>query len=175
MNDELDTALDTEEGIDDSVLSEESAQEKVRKLKDKLKLAEEKGKEYLDKWQRAQADFINIRKQDEEAKSEFLKFAGAGIINQLIPVLDSFTLAVGHGNKDAEAIYNQLMSVLKSIGLEETNPIEEMFEPAMHEAIGVQKVDKAVDDHKVMEVLQKGYVLNGKVLRPAKVKIGQFE
>ena len=141
----------------------------------KLKEAEEKTKEYLDKWQRAQADFVNLRKQDEESKNEFLKFAGAGIINQLIPVLDSFSLAIEHGNKDAEAIYNQLFTILKSIGLEESNPMGEMFDPNKHEAIGSTKVEKQEEDHKILEVLQKGYILNGRVLRPAKVKIGQFE
>ncbi len=175
MTDEHDDITLDADNLDDSVVAEESAQETVKKLRGKLKEAEEKAKEYLDKWQRAQADFVNLRKQDEEAKTEFLKFAGAGIINQLVPVLDSFSLAINHGNKDAEAIYNQLFGILKSIGLEESNPIGEIFDPNEHETIGLTKVENKDEDHKILEVMQKGYILNGRVLRPAKVKIGHFE
>jgi molecular chaperone GrpE len=170
-----DIIIDADSDLDDSVVAEESAQETIKKLKSKLKESEEKSKEYLDKWQRAQADFVNLRKKDEEAKTEFLKYAGAGIISQIIPVLDSFTLAVEHGNKDAEAIYNQLIKILKDNGVEESNPIGENFDPNIYEAIGIVETKDKSEDNKILEVLQKGYVLNGKILRPAKVKIGQFD
>lgn len=185
MNDEeKDIELDPEpeqarygvgaEDIDDSVLAEEYAQESISKLKSKLKDAEAKAKEYLDGWQRAQADFINIRKRDEEAKIEFLKFANADMILQLMPVLDSFELSLSHNDKDLEAIYRQLVSILKSNGLEEDNPLNAKFDPRKHESIGMIKVESPEDDHKILEVAQKGYILSGKILRPAKVKIGEF-
>ncbi|MFZ2484382.1 MAG: nucleotide exchange factor GrpE [Minisyncoccia bacterium] len=155
--------------LDDSVVAEEHAQESVSKLKGKLKEAEAKAKEYLDGWQRSQADFVNIRKRDEEAKVEFLKFAKADIIIQLLPVLDSLSLSDSHG----EVIYKQLMQILKQNGLEELDPMGETFDPKMHEAIGVIKTEKQEDDHKILEVVQKGYILSGKIIRPAKVKIGQ--
>ena len=77
------------EDLDDSVVAEEHANESISKLKGKLKDAEAKAKEYLDGWQRSQADFVNLRKRDEEAKVEFLKFATADLVSQLVPVLDS--------------------------------------------------------------------------------------
>ena len=174
MNDELDTTLDTETGIDDSVLAEEAQGETIKKLKQKLKDAESKTKENLDGWQRAQADFLNLRKRDEEAKLEFLKFSKADLILEIIPVLDSFTQAMSHGQKEAEPIYNQLIQILKASGLEESNPVGETFDPKKHEAISMVSVETKENDHKVIEVLQKGYTLSDKVLRPAKVRVGEY-
>jgi molecular chaperone GrpE len=174
MNDEeKDIELDRED-IDDSVIAEEHAGDQVKKLKEKVKVAEAKAKEYLDGWQRAQADFVNIRKRDEEAKMEFLKFAKTDLIEQLMPVLDSFELSLPHGNKELEAIYKQFISILKSNGLEELNPLGSEFNPREHEAIGSARAEKQEDDHKILEVVQKGYILHGKIIRPAKVRVGEF-
>src|SRR3989338_4248507 len=149
--------------------------EAQKKLREKLKEAEEKAKEYLDGWQRSQADFVNLRKRDEEAKVEFLKFANADLVYQLVPVLDSLELSLPHGNKELEAIYRQLLSILKSNGFEESNPIGEEFSPRLHESIGTIETSKKEEDHKVLEVVQKGYILHGKIIRPAKVKIGELK
>lgn len=182
-DEEKDIELDTE-GLDDSVVEEEHLGDKVKSLKDKLRQAEDKAKEYLDSWQRAQADFLNIRKRDEEAKQEFVRFAHTDILTQLMPVLDSLTLAVQHPNTKAElgtgqaaaieSIYRQLMQILRQNGLEESNPVGEVFDPRFHESIGHKDVDKEEDDHKILEVMQKGYILHGKIIRPAKVTIGNF-
>lgn len=163
-----------EEDLDDSVVAEEHAAEAVKKLKGKLKDAEAKAKEYLDGWQRSQADFTNIRKRDEEAKVEFLKYANQGLIEELIPVIDTFNIALSHGSKELEPVYKQLMTTLKSRGLEELEPLGEPFDPRLHEAIGVTPVETESEDHKVTEVLQKGYKLGDRVVRAAKVKIGEF-
>lgn len=168
-DDEKDFEL-SQENLDDSVVEEEYSGDKVKKLKEKLKIAEDKAKEYLDGWQRAQADFVNIRKRDEEAKVEFLKFAKGDLIEQLMPVLDSLELAGGH----SEPIRKQFLQILKANGLEELNPIGQEFNPREHEAIGSIKTEKQNEDHKILEVLQKGYILQGKIIRPAKVKIGEF-
>lgn len=169
-----DITLDNETGIDDSVLTDEHQGDTIKKLKEKLKEAEAKTKENMDGWQRAQADFVNLRKRDEEAKGEFLKFANAGLMTELIPVLDSFTLAEAHPGADLLPLHKQLIKILKSNGLEESNPLGEKFDPNFHEAIGMIKTDKPDEDHKILEVLQKGYIMNGKSLRPAKVKVGEF-
>lgn len=145
-----------------------------KKLREKVKQAETKAKEYLDGWQRAQADFANLRRRDEEAKVDFIKFAKLSLLEELIPVLDSFNIALSQGHKDFEPLYNQFMGVLKSNGLEELNPLGETFSPHEHEAIGAKETEKEEEDHKILEVFQKGYKLNGKVVRPAKVKVGEF-
>ena len=170
---EKDIELD-KEGLDDSVIAEEHANDTVKKLREKLKEAESKAKEYLDGWQRAQADFANLRRRDEEAKIEFLRFAHADIIAQFIPVLDSLELSLPHGNKELEAVYNQFISILKSNGLEEQNPEGESFDPRFHESVGIVETENQDEDHKILEVIQKGYILSGKIIRPAKVKIGEY-
>src|SRR3989338_808172 len=147
---EKDIELD-KEGLDDSVIAEEHANDTVKKLREKLKEAESKAKEYLDGWQRAQADFIA----------------------QFIPVLDSLELSLQHGNKELEAVYNQFISILKSNGLEEQNPEGESFDPRFHESVGIVETENQDEDHKILEVIQKGYILIGKIIRPAKVKIGE--
>lgn len=158
------------ENLDDSVLAEEHQGDQVKRLKEKLKAAEDKAKEYLDGWQRAQADFVNIRKRDEEAKQEFLKFAKADIILQLMPVLDSLELAGEH----AGPVRKQLLQILKQNGLEELDPKGEVFDPRLHEAVGSVKTEDKNEDHKILEVMQKGYILSGKIIRPAKVRIGEW-
>ncbi len=173
QDDEKDIELD-KEGIDDSVISEEYQGDTIAKLKGKVKDAEAKAKEYLDGWQRAQAEFVNIRKRDEEAKGEFLKFAKADLVEQLMPVLDSLELSLPHGNKELEVISKQFLSILKANGFEEVNPLGEKFDPRLHESIGTESVKSEEEDHKILEVMQKGYILSGKIIRPAKVKIGEF-
>ena len=163
-----------EEELDDSVVAEEHAGDQIQKLKGKLKEAEGKAKAYLDGWQRAQAEFVNIRKRDEEAKMEFFKFSNADFISQLMPVLDSFELSLPHGNKELEVIYKQLLSILKSNGLEELNPVGMEFNPREHEAVGSIAAENTEDDHKILEVVQKGYLLSGRIIRPAKVRIGEW-
>ena len=155
------------EELDDSVVAEEYQGEQIKKLKGKLEAAEAKAKEYLDGWQRSQADFVNLRKRDEEAKKEFIKFVSLEVVKDLIPVLDALSL----GNN--EPVYKLLMQTLGKHGLLESNPIGEVFDPSSHETIGVVKSDKKEDDHKILEVMQKGYILQGKIIRPAKVRIGE--
>ncbi len=161
--------------LDDSVIAEEHQGDTIKKLREKLKVAESKAKEHLDNWQRAQADFVNLRKRDEEAKADFMKFANAGLIEDLIPVLDALNSAVSHGEHSVEPILNLFLKTLKQKGLEETNPLGQAFDPSLHEAIGMKETHNKEEDHKVLEVLQKGYALAGRVIRPAKVRVGEFK
>ena len=171
---EEDIELDKED-VDDSVVAEEHAGDQVKKLKERLKVAEAKAKEYLDGWQRSQADFVNLRKRDEEAKVEFLKFANTDLVSQLVPVLDSLELSLPHGNKELEVIYKQFLAILKANGFEEDNPINQPFDPRKHESASIVAVENKDEDHKILEVIQKGYILSGKIIRPAKVRIGEFK
>ena len=87
-------------------------------------------------------------------------------------MLDSFNIAMSRGHKDFAPLYNQLVTVLRTNGLEESNPVGESFDPRYHETIGTVSTEKIDEDHKILEVVQKGYILSGKIIRPAKVKIG---
>lgn len=193
MRDENDISIERDGDLDDSVLAEEAQGATIKKLKEKVKSAEDKAKEYLDGWQRSQADFANLRKRDEEAKSEFMKFANTNLLMSLMPVLDALDVALnaphpgsashpspsfrrGEGGEvgGLESIQKLLLQVLKQNGLEEFNPLGAPFDPREHEAIGMVSTTKPDEDHKVLEVVQKGYILSGKIIRPAKVKIGEY-
>ncbi|MGB3921957.1 MAG: nucleotide exchange factor GrpE [Minisyncoccia bacterium] len=163
---------------DDIVIEEdpesEASPNTEKKLRERLKEAEAKAKEHLDGWQRAQADFVNLRRRDEEAKAEFVKFANLSLIEELIPVLDSFQAGLSQGLENLRPPYLQLLAALKAAGLEEVEPLGKRFSPHEHEAMATVPTENSGDDHKVLEVLQKGYKLNGKLVRPAKVKVGEF-
>lgn len=177
-------AVDTD-NLDDSVVAEENAVEVVKKLREKLKKAEQEKQEYLVGWQRAKADHINARKRDESEKQEFVKFANERLIDGLIPVMESFDMAMG--NKEVwekvdknwrvgvEYIYSQLKKVLSDAGLEEINPIGKTFDLNRDEASEYVPVEKESDHHKILAVVQKGYTLNDKPMRPPKVKVGEFK
>ncbi len=175
MEEEKDDIIMDDENLDDSVVAEEHQADALKKLKEKLKIAEEKAKEYLDSWQRSQADFVNLRKRDEEAKKEFVRFANENLLKELIPVLDSFNIAISGGHKEMQPVYSQLLKVLEQSGLEELDPIGDSFDPKIHEAVGMMETDNKDDDQKVLKVMQKGYILSGKVIRPAKVMVGEYK
>ena len=184
QNDEI-TIDHGDENLDDSVIADEHQGDTIKKLKEKLKKVEDEKLEYLDGWQRAKADFINIRKRDEEAKMEFLKYAKEETMLDIIPVLDSFDLAFL--NKKAweelpkdwrtgiESIYNQLISVLEAHGVKKVVPLDQAYDPKLHEAVETINVMEKDKDGIVLEVLQAGYTLAEKEVRPAKVKVGHYE
>ncbi len=171
--------------LDDSVVAEESALDAVKKLKEKLKAVEKEKQEYLVGWQRAKADLINARKRDEADRQEFVKFANERLVEGLIPVLESFDMAMA--NKETwekvdknwrtgvEYIYSQLKKVLNDAGLEEINPIGQVFDINRDEASEYVEVADKNEHHKIISVVQKGYTLNGRSLRPPKVKVGEHK
>ena len=149
---------------------------KVKKLRDELARCEADKKEYLDGWQRAKADLSNYKKDEARRFDEFIKFAAEGVIAEIVPALDSFDLALRHGMpKDVERgivmIRSQIEDTLRRRGLEVLQPLGQMFDPAYHESLGEVEADSR--EGIVAEVLQPGYLLNGKVLRPARVKISK--
>lgn len=180
----LENEVDNNSDLDDSVVAEENALEMVKKLKEKLKKTESEKTEYLTGWQRAKADLVNARKRDEAERQEFMKFANERLIEGLIPVLESFDMAMS--NKESwekvdknwrvgvEYIYSQLKKVLADSGLEEIDPIGLKFDVNRDEASEYIKTNNKDEDQKILAVVQKGYILNGKSLRPPKVKVGEF-
>lgn len=173
---------------DDEVVAEEeigNPQETIKKLREELKRCGEERQEYLTGWQRAKADLINARKRDGEERKEFVKFANERLIESLLPILESFDMAIG--NKESwekvdknwrmgvEYIYSQLKKALSDAGLEEINPVGQAFDHKRDEANEYVSVSDEKEHHKIVAVVQKGYILNGKLLRPPKVKVGEFK
>ncbi len=183
---DVDRAVDSDmnEMLDDSVVAEEHAGDTIKKLREKLKACEAEKLEYLTGWQRAKADLINARRRDETDRKEFTKFANEQLLFELIPVLENWDMALSHKESwekadknwriGVESIFNQLRKALTDNGLVEIDPLNETFDHAKHEAIEYEHVDDAKKDHVILNVIQKGYSFNGKILKPAKVKVGEF-
>lgn len=155
--------------------------------KKKAKLASQ----YLDKLTRLQADFENYRKRVAKEREDFFNFANESLIAQLLPVLDNFERALKHSNdvsakggsaaggKDISAvtegvqlIEKQLRGVLEKEGLKVIETKGEIFDPAKHEAVE-QLVSKKYPEGTIVEEIQKGYILNDRVIRPAVVKVSK--
>lgn len=149
---------------------------KLEKLKMSLERCETERREYLDGWQRAKADLINYKKDETKRFQEFARFATEEVVADVVHVLDSFDLALQHGvPKDVERgiilIRSQLEDVLRRRGLEVMQSKGLAFDPSLHESVGEIETDGP--EEVVAEELQRGYLLNGKVLRPARVKISK--
>lgn len=176
--------LDTDD-LDDSVVAEESAQETVKNLRNKLKKAIAEKQEYLDGWQRDKAEFLNARKRDKESNEQVIRFASENLIAELIPVLDSFNMAMGNteawekADKNwrvgVEYIANQLKKILEDNGLVEVDPKGKPFDPMRDEAVEFEPVTDPKLDHIITTVIQKGYSLNGKVIKAPRVKVGEVK
>jgi len=156
---------------------------KWKKKTDKEKLAEAEDKcvEMNDKYLRLYSEFDNYRKRTSKERIDILKTASQDIMVDLLPVLDDFDRglqAMDDNNaqeesvKGVELIYNKLFSLLKQKGLEPMDSMKNEFDTDYHEAI--TNIPAPTDDlkGKVVDVIQKGYLLNGKIIRFAKVVVG---
>lgn len=183
MNDEetkkqnSDAADETEIIPDEESISTTDVASRLKTAKEKLKQCETERKEYLDGWQRAKADHINYRKDEAKRFEDMARFIVSGFLIDLLPALDSFEIALGHEMpKDAERgiliIRSQLEDILKKRGLSDILVKEgEVFNPEMHESIG--EADSPHPAGTVAETVQKGYLFQKKVLRPARVRLSK--
>lgn len=150
----------------------------------KLKADAEKAAEFADKILRLQADFENTRKRVEREKQEFVKFANEGIILELLNILDDLertvNLAETHKEnsevflKGIEMILAHLYEMLKEYGVKPVDSEGKIFDPHCHEAL-MQVANQDLPEHTIVEELQKGYKLNDRVIRTAKVKVSKKE
>lgn len=156
---------------EEPVYESDNDQSDLEKTRKKLEECRQEKEKYLDGWQRAQADFINYRRRNEEQMAHWSKMFGEGLIKDILPVLDSLGAALGPhpDDKGMVLLKNQLQSILKKHGLKEIESIGEKFNPEIHEAVECEEAGGR-EDEIVTEEIQKGYMLNGKVLRIAKVK-----
>ena len=167
--------------------NEETAKLDASRIKDAAQ-KEEKGEtqgsggkdaiaELTESLQRLQAEFENYKKKVQKEKQEFVKYANADLIIRILSTIDTFEIALRNTDdhekflKGMEMIYSQLMSTLESEGLKPINAIGKKFDPYSHEVMLKQKSDK--EEGIILEELQKGYMLNDKVLRYSKVKVSE--
>ncbi|MEK7560984.1 MAG: nucleotide exchange factor GrpE [Patescibacteria group bacterium] len=148
----------------------------VKKLRAAFQRAEGEKKDYLDGWQRAKADFINYKKDEARRLEDIAHFVSRGLMMDILPILDSFHLAAAHGatgNGSALLlIQSQLEDALKRRGLEEICVAAGApFDPEIHESVGEVSVD--FSEGSVGDIVQKGYRIQGIVLRPVRVRLAK--
>lgn len=138
--------------------------------------------EIFEKLQRLSADYANFQKRVPKQIADTIAYEKEQIIKTLLPALDNFerTLQNANSAEDVEAfvkgvqiVYDQMLDILKSHGVEWIKALGEKFDPALHEAI-MQKTDPAGQDNVVLEEFQKGYKLNSRVIRPTKVIVNKL-
>ena len=147
----------------------EVAEFSVESLLDDLERVTKERDGYLDDTRRVAADFANFRRQTEKRHSEVVEQAAAGLVERLLPVLDACDGALSHGAADVEPIYNMLIATLERSGLSVVRPLGEPFDPTCHDAV-IHEEGEGDGPH-VAEVLRTGYLWNGRVVRPALVKV----
>ncbi len=150
-----------------------------KELKKKIEECEKQKNEYLAGWQRAKADFLNYKKEEVERFKKILEYTNEDFILEILPVLDNFEKAEKEISKSEENndylkgllhIKLQLKNIMKSRGIKELISIDQKFDPSIHDAVEIIE-DKNKNTGEIIEEVQKGYKLNGKVIRPAKVKV----
>lgn len=170
--------------FEDDVIIEELEGKKIKKIQEKLRLCQKERQEFLDGWQRAQADSINIKKRAEDEKKNIVSYATEEILQELFPVLDAFDMVFKDSDalekvdpnwvKGVEYILVQFNSVFNNRNIESFSPLNEKFNQDEHNSIELIETDDKKKDHVVLEVVQKGYKIGDKVVRPATVKVGSY-
>jgi molecular chaperone GrpE len=174
---------ETEDKVEDDK-SEKKSKKKSKKKTDAEILAEMEGKceEMNDKYLRLYSEFDNYRKRTSKERVDILKTASQDIMVELLPVLDDFDRAIQSMNendaqeesvKGVELIFNKLSGLLKQKGLQPMEAMGQKFDTDFHEAITQIPAPSKKQVGKVVDVIQKGYLLNGKIIRFAKVVIGK--
>ncbi len=156
----------------------QQAQTDCQVLEIKIKELEDKLNEQNDRYLRLAAEYDNYRKRTLKEKSDLIKTAGEKVLVDLLPVIDDFDLALEHIDKasDVEAlkegvklIYNHFQKFLTQQGVEEIEALGKPLDTDLHEAIQQMPAQSDEEKGKIVKVVQKGYKLNDKVIRHAKV------
>jgi molecular chaperone GrpE len=159
---------------------EEIEPEEPETLEQALAAEKNKAEDYLSKWQRAQADFVNLKRRSEQERGEIYKIANIEFVNSILPALDDLERALEHIDgptvednwvEGIRLIERKLRGSLESQGVREIIAIGEKFDPNLHEAAIHGKGPEGM----VIQEIQKGYMLHDRVIRPSVVVVGNGE
>ena len=162
----------------------------MEKLQKDLEDCKAKCEEYLNGWKRERADFINYKKEEMERISQMIKYANEELILKILPILDNIYLAESHVpesfgaalDKESEEakwiegflqIKKQLSDFLQKEGIEPIEVLGKKFDPNLMEAVGEASNTQHLTPNTIVEEVQRGYTMHGKVIRPAKVKVAK--
>lgn len=154
-----------------------AAQAKIKKLKDELEKVKKERQEYLDGWQRAKADAVNMKRETEARAARSAEILREELVHDIIPALDSFDMAAGSESwaevsdgwkSGMERVRNQLVEALRRHRIERYGKVGEMYSPHLHEVVQ-EMGDVAGESHEIVKILRYGYRAGDRVLRPAQV------
>jgi molecular chaperone GrpE len=157
----------------------------VKKLREDIKNLRKEKEEYLTGWQRSKADYANAQKEMDTKIKDLRGFITAGLVEDLLPALDAFDMALS--NKEAwekvdanwrngmEYIHQQFGKTLESYNISKIDSTGVVFDHNVHEAIENIDTDDQSKDHTIAMVIQSGYKMGDKVIRPARVKVYAFK
>lgn len=151
-------------------------EKRVIKLKADLDKATSEKQEYMDGWQRAKADYVNLLRRNEEAAKAAESLGKIKAVETLLPAFDALERAKEHGEipEGFLAIAKQLEDAFSRLNLEEIGKIGEPFDPVFHDALGQDVVENVETDNTLTAVLEKGWKIGDSVIRPAKVRVAHF-
>lgn len=182
-NEKIDETKNTAEPAQEQAATEETTELTGEELLQKqLDEANEKVASLEDKYLRQVAEFDNYRKRTIKEKAELIKNGGERAIESILPVLDDFERAIQNMSKDesaadmltgVELIYNKFIGILKQNGLQKIETEGKDFDTDYHEAIAMIPAPEESLKGKVLDCVQTGYILNDKVIRHAKVAVGE--
>ncbi len=169
-------AEEAEEKAEGEAAGEAEKEDEAKKAEEEAKKAEEAESE---RYMRLMAEFQNFKRRVAREKSDIHAYANEKIVGELLPVLDNFERALDTEGGDLEAyakgmqlIFEQLKKALENAGLEEIKAMDETFDPNVHNAVMTENLEDK-EDGTVTKVLQKGYKLKDKVIRPSMVAVNK--
>ena len=166
---------------EETIRSEEATVDPVAELQKQLAEEKARAESYLDQWRRSAADFSNFKKRLERESSESQKYALAGFIKKLLPVVDDLDRAFEHLPAElkgaawvqgVDLVRQKLMTVLAQEGVQAVGAEREVFDPSQHEAVTHEK-NEDFDDGEIIAVIRKGYRMGERILRPAQVRVAK--
>jgi molecular chaperone GrpE len=155
--------------------TEIAAGEEIQSLTEELEAVRRERDEYLDNARRMKAELENSRRRQEKERARFVQLASERLMKELLPILDNLDRALeveGDIREGIRATRDQLFSVLGQEGLTPVASDGQSFDPNVHEAVMSQPSDEHEEDT-ILQTLERGYVLNGKPIRPAKVIVAK--
>jgi len=160
---------------------EEDLKKTLKKFRADLKQLRKEKEEYLTGWQKERAEFSNYKKQEDDRRAMFSESMRERILTRFLSVVDSFNMAFANREawekvdenwrKGVEYIYSQMNGIFEEYGVKPIGEEGEPFDPNIHQSIDMVETDKKELDHKVANVIQKGYKLGDRVMRPARVNV----
>jgi len=182
QTDNVESAETVEQVETEATVETSKELEMIAELGKKLALAEQKVKDQQDSVIRAKAEMENVRRRAAQDVEKAHKFALDKFAEGLLPVIDSLEMAISHADKEDEALkpmidgveltLKSMLSTIEKFGLSPIDPQEQAFNPEKHQAMSMQVVD-GVPANQVIAVMQKGYELNGRLIRPAMVMVSK--